>query len=176
MHTASWKLSFALTHKWRSYTNASSVHGVQIYRLVYYKFARRHPWYSSSIESAMCFPLPWRVFLKGSKAELAQSGGYNHKHGQRVMVCHTAYYTPGHTHSCVHALNRCRPTVEWSHSWEHCLEIRCIATNVVLPPPLLAEVMWKSPILTRVKRKPTWMNVPGKWGAFGVVKTLHKEY
>ena len=39
-----------------------------------------------------------------------------------------------------------RPTVEWSHHWKHCLEVRCTAAQLILPPPLFAKVVWKGPM------------------------------
>ena len=51
-----------------------------------------------------------------------------------------------HTHSCIRALNYTTDLlIVWSHHGEHCLHTSCTATLVVLPPLLLAEVIWKSP-------------------------------
>ena len=48
--------------------------------------------------------------------------------------------------SCIESHHR--PAVEWLHHWEHCLEAYCIATQVVLPPPYLADFinLWKSSV------------------------------
>ena len=52
-----------------------------------------------------------------------------------------------YTHCYVHALNHTTgPQRVWLQSREHCIYNYCIAANCVVPPPLLAEVMWKSPV------------------------------